>query len=208
MRAAILQNDKEMIISEAPMPTFGAGQVLIKVHWASICGTDLHIYLGEFKERVKYPRILGHEFSGVVAVAGQDVSSLVEGDRVVVDPIIWCGQCPACLNGQFNVCRSLKLIGIDIDGGFAEYVAVDAEKVFKVPEEISLREAALAELYGLGVHSARKAAVEPGDRVVVIGAGRLGLAVLDVMKQSAAAWTCAVDIQDSRLEIAARMGVD
>jgi len=208
MRAAILQNDKEMIVSEAPMPACGDGQVLVKVHWASICGTDLHIYLGEFKERVKYPRILGHEFSGIITAVGQGVSSFKEGDRVVVDPIIWCEQCPACLNGQFNVCRSLKLIGIDIDGGFAEYVAVDAEKVFKVPEKISLREAALAELYGLGVHSARKAAIEPGDRVVVIGAGRLGLAVLDVMKQSAAAWICTVDIQDSRLEIAARMGVD
>ena len=208
MRAAILQNDKEMIVSEAPMPTFGTGQVLVKVHWASICGTDLHIYLGEFKERVKYPSILGHEFSGVVAAVGHGVSSLSEGDRVVVDPIIWCGQCPACLNGQFNICRSLKLIGIEIDGGFAEYVTVDAEKAFKVPEEISLREAVLAELYALGVHSARKAAVEPGDRVVIIGTGRLGLAVLDVIQQSAAAWTCAVDIQDSRLELAARIGAD
>ena len=146
MQAAILQNDMEIIVSEAPMPTFGTGQVLVKVHWASICGTDLHIYLGEFKERVKYPSILGHEFSGVVAAVGHGVSSLSEGDRVVVDPIIWCGQCPACLNGQFNVCRSLKLIGIEIDGGFAEYVAVDAEKAFKVPERISLREAVLTEL--------------------------------------------------------------
>ena len=208
MQAAVLKNDKEMIVSEVPMPTFGPGQVLIRVNWSSICGTDLHIYLGEFKERVKYPRILGHEFAGVVESVGSRVHSLKTGDRVTVDPIIWCNQCPACLNGQNNVCRNLKLLGIEYDGGFADYVVAEADKVFKVPNSVSLRDAALIELYSLGVHSARKAQIEPGDRVVILGAGRLGLAVLEVIKQTAAAWVCAVDVIDSRLNIAEKMGAD
>ena len=208
MKAAILIDDKKIKLGEVPKPLPKNGQVLIRVHWASICGTDLHIYLGEFKPRVTYPRILGHEFSGVVESVGEGVLHLGKGDRVVVDPIIWCNQCPACLNGHQNACRFLKLIGVDVDGGFAESVVADADKVFKVPEGISLREAVLTELYSLGVHSTRKAMIEPGDRVVILGAGRLGLSVLEVIRQTGPSWVCSVDILENRLEIAKRLGAD
>jgi len=208
MKAAILIDDKEVKFGEVPEPYPKDGQVLIRVHWASICGTDLHIYLGEFKPRIVYPRILGHEFSGVVESVGKEVSHFKKGDKVVVDPIIWCNQCPACLNGHHNACHFLKLMGIDIDGAFAEYVVADADKVFKVPESISLRNAVLIELYSLGVHSTRKAMIEPGDRVVILGAGRLGLSVLEVIKQTAASWVCSVDLLENRLEIAKKLGAD
>jgi L-gulonate 5-dehydrogenase len=208
MQAAVLKNDKERIISEVPMPTFGPGQVLIKVNWSSICGTDLHIYLGEFRDRVKYPRILGHELAGVVESIGSGVHNIKPGNRVTVDPIVWCNQCPACLNGQNNVCQNLKLLGIEYDGGFADYVVAGADKVFKVPDSVSLKDAALIELYSVGVHSARKAQIEPGDRVVILGAGRRGLAVLEVVKQTAAAWVCTVDTIDNRLKIAKKVGAD
>jgi threonine dehydrogenase-like Zn-dependent dehydrogenase len=95
-----------------------------------------------------------------------------------------------------------------MDGAFSEYVVADADKVFKVPEEMSLREAVLVELYSIGVHSTRKAMIEPGDRVVILGAGRLGLSVLEVVKQTAASWVCSVDILENRLEIAKRLGAD
>lgn len=208
MKAAILTNDREIKFGEVPVPYPKDGQVLIHVHWASICGTDLHIYLGEFKSRVMYPRILGHEFSGVVESVGKDVFSLKKGNKVVVDPIIWCNQCPACLNGHHNACHFLKLIGVDIDGAFAEYVIADSNKVFKVPEGISLKDAVLIELYSLGVHSVRKAMIEPGDRVVILGAGRLGLSVLEVIKQTATSWVCSVDLLENRLEIAKKLGAD
>lgn len=208
MKAAILTNDREIKLGEVPKPTLKDGQVLIRVHWTSICGTDLHIYLGEFKPRVKYPRILGHEFSGVVEGLGENVFHLKKGDQVVVDPIIWCNQCPACLNGNNNACHFLKLIGVDVDGAFAEYVVVDSDKVFRVPEIVSLRDAVLIELYSLGVHSTRKAMIEPGDRVVILGAGRLGLSVLEVVKQTAASWVCSVDLLENRLEIAKKLGAD
>jgi threonine dehydrogenase-like Zn-dependent dehydrogenase len=197
-----------MKLGEAPQPYPKDGQVLIRVHWASICGTDLHIYLGEFKPRVTYPRILGHEFSGVVESVGKRPSHLKKGDRVVVDPILWCNQCPACLNGHHNACHFLKLIGVDVDGAFSEYVVADVDKVFKVPEPISLRDAVLIELYSLGVHSTRKAVIEPGDKVVILGAGRLGLSVLEIIKQSGTGWVCSVDILENRLEIAKKIGAD
>ncbi len=208
MQAAVLKNDMQIVIEEVPTPDPGPNQVQIRVNWASICGTDLHIYMGEFKDRVKYPRILGHEFAGVVESVGNSVQTLKPGDRVTVDPIIWCNQCPACLNGQNNVCINLKLLGIEYNGGFADYAVAGADKVFKIPDSVSMRDAALIELYSLGVHSARKAMIEPGDRVVILGAGRLGLAVLEVIKQTAASWVCAVDVLDNRLEIAKKMGAD
>lgn len=208
MKAAVLKNDMEMAFEEVATPAPGDGQVLLRVNWSSICGTDLHIYLGEFKNRVSYPRILGHEFSGVVEAVGPNVSSVAAGDRVTVDPIIWCNRCPACLNGQNNVCTHLKLLGVEFDGGFAEYAVAGADKLYRVPDSISMRDAALIELYSLGVHAARKAMVEPGDRVVIFGAGRLGLAVLEVIKQTAAAWVGVVDVLDNRLQIAKKMGAD
>jgi threonine dehydrogenase-like Zn-dependent dehydrogenase len=208
MRAAVLKDDKHMVIEAVPAPEPGAGEVLIEVNWSSICGTDLHIFMGEFKDRVNYPRILGHEFSGVVRDVGKAVAGVQIGDRVTVDPIIWCNRCPACLNGQNNVCSHLKLLGIEYDGGFAEYAVVRADKVYRVPDAVSMRDAALAELYSLGVHAARKALIEPGDRVVILGAGRLGLSVLEVIKQTAAAWVCAVDVLENRLKIAEKMGAD
>jgi L-gulonate 5-dehydrogenase len=208
MKAAVLKNDMQIVFEEVPTPDPGPEQVQIRVNWSSVCGTDLHIYMGEFKSRVKYPRILGHEFAGVIESVGTAVQSLKPGDRVTVDPIIWCNQCPACLNGQNNVCSNLKLLGIEYDGGFADYAIAGADKVFKIPDSVSMRDAALVELYSLGVHSARKAMIEPADRVVILGAGRLGLSVLEVIKQTAAAWVCAVDVLDNRLEIAQKMGAD
>jgi threonine dehydrogenase-like Zn-dependent dehydrogenase len=208
LKAAVLKNDMAMVFENVPSPEPGEEQVLVRVNWSSICGTDLHIYLGEFKDRVTYPRILGHEFSGVVKSVGKGVASVEPGDRVTVDPIVWCNQCAACLNGQNNVCHHLKLLGVDYDGGFADYVVAGADKVYKVLDSVSMRDAALIELYSLGVHSARKAMIEPGDRVVILGAGRLGLAVLEVIKQTAAAWVCAVDVIDNRLNIAEKMGAD
>ena len=208
MKAAVQTGDQRIELKRIPDPEPGPGQVLIRVAWSSICGTDLHIFLGEFKDRVAYPRVLGHEFSGTVEALGPGTSGLDVGDRVVADPIIWCNRCPACLSGHLNACQHLKLLGIEYDGAFAEKVVADADKVFRVPPGLGLREASLTELYSLGVHSTRRAAIEPGDRVVVLGAGRLGLSVLELVGQSAAAWVCSVDILDSRLEVAARMGAD
>ena len=132
MKAAVLVDDMKMVLEEVPSPEPGPGQVLIRVNWASVCGTDLHIFMGEFKNRVTYPRILGHEFSGVIESVGHGVRHLQSGDRVTADPIVWCNECPACLNGQNNVCRNLKLLGIEYDGGFAQYTVAQADAIARL----------------------------------------------------------------------------
>ena len=209
MRAAVLVDDEKIEYQESfTNPTYGDNQVLIQVAWGGICGTDLHAYLGELKHRFQYPRIMCHEFSGVVEAVGRNVTGFKPGDRVVADPIIWCGKCPTCLSGQSNACSSLRLVGIEDNGAFADLVTIDENMVFKVPDEIGLREAATVELYAVGVHSTARLSIQPGDKVVVLGAGRLGLAVLELVKQSAAAWVASVDILDSRLKIAKQMGAD
>jgi L-gulonate 5-dehydrogenase len=209
MRAGILYNDREIRIGDAPDPRVGPGEVLVATVHAGICGTDLHIYRGEFHERVAFPAILGHEFGGVVQEVGKDVTDFRAGDRVVVDPIISCHSCPACLTGHLNACRTLKLLGVDLDGGFGQYVAAPASQVYHLPESIPMTYAPMVEMYGLGHHILWRGQVQPGETVAILGAGRLGLSVLDVLCHSAGpALTVVADLQPFRLDTARQLGAD
>lgn len=209
MKAAILYDDRDIRLGDAPEPRVGPGEVLIASRYAGICGTDLHIYRGEFRNRVTYPAILGHEFGGIVEEVGQGVSGFRAGDRVVVDPILSCHHCPACLSGHLNACQQLKLLGIEYGGGFGQYVVAPADRVYPLPEGIPLRHTPMVEMYGLGHHVLQRGRVQPGETVAILGAGKLGLSVLDVLCHSASpALTMAVDLQPSRLEVARRLGVD
>ena len=127
MKAGILYSPKDIRIGEAPTPEIGPNDILLESKAAGICGTDHHIYLGEFEARVSYPAIQGHEFGGVIAEVGKNVQDYKPGDRVVVDPIVSCYNCPACLTGHINACRTLKILGVDLDGGFGQYVAVPVD---------------------------------------------------------------------------------
>lgn len=209
MKAAILFDDRDIRPGEAPEPHPGRGEVLIASRYAGICGTDLHIYRGEFHERVTYPAILGHEFGGVVEEVGEGVTGLRAGERVVVDPILSCHRCPACLSGHLNACRQLRLLGIEYGGGFGQYVVAPADRVYPLPEGIPLEHAPMVEMYALGHHILQRGRVQPGESVAVLGAGKLGLSVLDVLCHSASpVLTMAVDLQPSRLEIARQLGAD
>ena len=126
MKAAILHGRRDIRPGDLPDPEAGPGEVIVSVEYVSICGTDHHVYLGEFEGRVSYPAVLGHEFAGVVESAGEGVEGLSPGDRVAVDPDLPCGRCPACRDGRSSGCQRLKLIGIDRPGAFAEIVAVPA----------------------------------------------------------------------------------
>ena len=121
---------------EVPMPEPGPGDILIQVEAAGICGTDRHLFKGEFHPRTPVPFIPGHEFAGVVEQVGSGVAGFSVGQQVAIDPIIWCGDCPACQRGHFPACSSLKLVGIDLDGGFAEYACVDAAMAYMLPASI------------------------------------------------------------------------
>ena len=209
MKAGILYGDREIRMGDAPEPEIRPDEVLVAPACAGICGTDLHIYRGEFHERVEFPAILGHEFGGTVELVGRDVSGIKVGDRVAVDPILSCHTCPACLSGHINACRSLKLLGVDLDGGFGQLVAVPASRIYPLPESVPLEHVPMVEMYGLGHHVLQRGRVQPGETVAILGAGRLGLSVLDVLCHSAgAAMTIAVDIQPFRLEKARQLGAD
>jgi 2-desacetyl-2-hydroxyethyl bacteriochlorophyllide A dehydrogenase len=209
MKAAILYDDRDIRPGEAPDPRIGPEEVLVAPGFAGICGTDLHIYRGEFKERVKYPAIQGHEFGGTIIECGRDVRGLQVGDRVVVDPIISCHACPACLTGRINACRSLKILGVDLDGGFGQIVAAPASHILPLPESIPMEYSPMVELYGIAHHVLQRGQVQPGETVAILGAGKVGLSVLDVLCHKAgAALTIATDLHDFRLELAHKLGAD
>lgn len=209
MKAGILYNDREIRVGDAPDPQIGPDEVLVATSYAGICGTDLHIYRGEFHGRVEYPAILGHEFGRIIQEVGKNVRDLRVGDWVVVDPIISCHSCPACLSGHLNACRTLKLLGIDLGGGFGQYVAAPASHVHLLPDSIPMTYAPMVEMYGLGHHILGRGQVQPGESVAILGAGRLGLSVLDVLCHSAsAALTIVTDLQPFRLETARKLGAD
>jgi L-gulonate 5-dehydrogenase len=208
MKAAQTTAAEKIECREIDAPTPGTGQVLIAPSYVGICGSDIHAFRGEFAGRVIYPRTQGHEFAGRVAQVGPEVTGLAIGDRVCIDPIISCHSCPACHKGQYNACRSLRLRGIDLDGGLAELAVADQGQCFKLPEGINDIDGALVELYSIGMHSTTVSGVEPGDRVVVIGAGRVGMAVLQNVLLTAADKVAVVDVSNYKLGLAARVGAD
>jgi 2-desacetyl-2-hydroxyethyl bacteriochlorophyllide A dehydrogenase len=209
MRAGILYGVKDIRVGEILKPTIEPDEVLIKTQAAGICGTDIHIFRGEFKERVNYPAILGHEFGGVIAEAGENVRKFKVGDRVVVDPIISCNNCPACLTGHINACQTLKLFGIDLAGGYGKYVAVPERHLYHLPSSIPMIHAPMVEMYALGHHILQRGRVQPGETIAILGAGKLGLSILDVLCHSVSPGVSIVtDFQPSRLEMAKKLGAD
>lgn len=209
MKAGILYDDCQIRLGDAPEPKIKPNEVLVKSLYAGICGTDLHIYRGEFHNRVKFPAIQGHEFGGVIVEVGKDVKGYKVGDRVAVDPIISCHACPACLEGHINACTSLKLLGVDLDGGFGQYVAVPSSHLFLLPDNIKMEHVPMVEMYGLGHHILYRGQVQPGETVVILGAGKLGLSVLDVLCHSAnPSLSVVTDLQPYRLDVARKLGVD
>jgi (R,R)-butanediol dehydrogenase/meso-butanediol dehydrogenase/diacetyl reductase len=209
VKAAILYNDRDIRPGETPDPGIQPDEVLIATGNAGICGTDVHIYRGEFHDRVKCPAILGHEFGGIVQDIGEQVKTIAIGDRVVVDPIISCHSCTACRTGHLNACRSLKLLGVDIPGGFAQYVAAPASQIYPLPDEVPMAFAPMVEMYALGHHILQRGQVQPGESIAILGAGRLGLSILDVLCHHAgAALTIITDLQPFRLDVARQLGAD
>jgi len=209
MKAGILYNAKDIRIGEAPTPEIGPDEVLLESKAAGICGTDHHIYLGEFEARVSYPAIQGHEFGGVIAEVGENVQNYKPGDRVVIDPIVSCYNCPACLTGHFNACSTLKLLGVDLDGGYGQYVAVPVDRIFPLPDDVPMNHAPMVEMYALGHHILQRGQVQPGETVALLGAGKLGLSILDVLCHSVSPGvTIVTDLLPFRLETAQKLGAD
>jgi L-gulonate 5-dehydrogenase len=209
MKAGILYNANDIRLGEATIPSIRPNEVLLESKAAGICGTDLHIYRGEFEARVSYPAIQGHEFGGMIVDIGAQVRGFKPGDRVVVDPIISCHNCPACLTGHINACQTLKLLGVDLDGGYGQYVAVPVDRILPLPDSIPIAHAPMVEMYALGHHILERGQVQPGETVALLGSGKLGLSILDVLCHSVSPGiTIVTDLQPFRLETAQKLGAD
>ena len=202
MKAAVLSKYNKLEYKEIDTPVMKDDEVLVKVNYASICGSDQHLYKGEFHPRTKLPFVPGHEFAGVIADTGKDVKGYKPGEKVTVDPIMPCGECPACIREHFPACTSLKLVGIDLDGGFAEYISVKPEMIFKLPEEIDDKHAALIELLSIGFHASKRSGLSKEDDIVIWGAGKVGNAILHATKTITTGKIIMVDILDERLVLA------
>jgi 2-desacetyl-2-hydroxyethyl bacteriochlorophyllide A dehydrogenase len=203
MKAATLLEPNKPIFTTAPEPQIGADDVLIKVHSAGICGTDIHILKGEYMAR--YPLIPGHEFSGEVAAVGANVTRFKAGDRVTADPNVPCNRCYFCQRNEPNQCLNLRAIGVTGNGAFAEYVAAPEGNVFSI-ENIPYRAAALIEPLACVVWGLKQVEVQPGDSVVIFGAGPMGCLLVQAVKKAGAARIVVVDLAEWRLELAAQLG--
>lgn len=201
MKAAILEKYNEFKVKEKSKPIINDTEILVRVKFASICGSDQHLYKGDFHPRTKLPFTPGHEFAGVIEEVGNNTKGFAVGDHVAVDPIIWCGQCDACKNEHYPACEKLRLLGIDQDGGFAEYIAVPPHMLFQVPLSVSHEHAALVEVYAIGFHACRRAKVKSGDSVAIYGGGKVGQCVMQAARTKTKGKIFVVDIVDGRLDI-------
>ncbi len=205
MKAAVTTTWNHIEILERPVPEPGPNESLVRVLYAGICGSDVHIYQGHHPT-AKAPVIQGHEFVGILEKIGPGLSPKAQiGQRVVVEPLLSCGVCEACRVGHWHVCRKLGLLGIHADGAFAQYVRVPSTKIIKVPDHLDHKIAALSEPFAVGFHVCRRADLHNGETVLVVGAGPIGLIVGMVAAISGASVTFA-EVNAARIEQARAMG--
>jgi threonine 3-dehydrogenase len=192
---------------DAEPPKINGNEVLVKVKVTSVCGTDYHIYKWDewAQARIKPPRIIGHEFAGEVVELGPEVTSCKVGDVVVAESHIGCGTCYQCRTGNAHICERVAILGVDVDGCFADYVKVPASNAWPVPREVPLETASSLEPLGNAVHTVFAADVS-GNDVAIFGCGPVGLSAVALVTVSGALSVTAIDINDYRLDLAAKMG--
>lgn len=219
MKAALWYDKKDVRVEDIEEPKVTKDGVKIKVKWCGICGSDLHEYLGgpifipvgtphPLSKNVA-PVVLGHECSGKVVEIGEDVTKFKIGDRVVIEPIVACGKCPACKEGKYNLCTSLGFHGLcGSGGGLAEYTVFPEEFIHKIPDDMSYEQAALIEPMAVALHSIRIANFKVGDTALVLGSGPIGLATIELLKAAGAKLIVVLQRKSIRQEYAKRAGAD
>jgi (R,R)-butanediol dehydrogenase/meso-butanediol dehydrogenase/diacetyl reductase len=216
MRAAVYYGAHDVRIEDRPVPVRGDGQALVRVLRSGVCGTDAtewrsgpHLFpAGDAPHPVtghSGPMIPGHEFIGEV-VEPAPGGRFAEGDLVAAGAGVWCGECPRCAEGRFNLCWSYTTLGLNVDGGMAEYVAAAEMMLAPIPSGLSLDAAGLAQPLAVGFHAARRSGAGDGDRVVLIGAGAIGTFVLAALRSLTAADITVVDFAGAKLDRALRLG--
>lgn len=206
IKAVKLDKPHQVSIQETQFPVKKENEVLIKVESVGICGSDIGAYRGT-NPLVTYPRILGHEVVGRIIESGLGMPSNIKiGDRVIVDPYIYCGSCYPCSIGRTNCCTNLKVIGVHIDGGMQEIISHPAHLITKVPENIPINLLPLAEPLTIALHAIHRTKVKQGEFVTIIGAGAIGLMAALISKLYGAT-PILIDILDKRLEYAKSLGI-
>jgi len=208
MKGVFVQKPFDLQIVDREEPEIqNPNEVKLKVLWGSICGSDIGIYTGK-NRLATYPRIIGHEFGGIVVAVGSGVRGVRVGDHAAVDPVRSCGRCYACTSGHPNVCSSLEVVGVHRDGGFCEYVVAPEDTIYPVDtEKIPVEFLCLIEPYSIGAEVNSRANVTGGDRLLVMGSGPIGLSVMQIAKARGAV-VMMTDLIDARLDRAVDMGAD
>lgn len=210
MKALLLTAPSRLEYVDFPEPRPADDEVLVRVQACGICGSDIHGWDGSTGRRHP-PLIMGHEASGEVAATGPRVTGWRKGDRVTFDSTISCGTCRFCAGGQVNLCENRRVVGVSPvefkqHGAFAEYVAVPARILYRLPDTLPYPEAAMVEPVSIAVHAVQRVRLAPGSTAVVIGSGMIGLLVIQALRWAGASHIIAVDLADSRLELARRLG--
>ena len=208
MKAAALFGKESLNIIDAPVPEIGHGDVLVRIKSAFVCGTDVRFYFnGKPDVDAGHPRILGHEFAGIIEKIGKDVKGYVPGQPVAIAPIYGCGVCDVCVSGHSEMCVASEALGITIDGGFSEFVKIPEQAVRQgnislIPDGVSFSEAALAEPLSCVYNAYEKIGIYPGDTVVVIGSGPIGIMHCLVALMAGACKVYISDISEQRMDLA------
>lgn len=205
MRAAIWQGPRMMAVEEIPRPDVAADELLLRVGFVGICGSELSGYLGHNSLR-RPPLIMGHEFSGTIVAVGPSVADFQVGERVTVNPMVPDGTCVMCRNGHENLCLNRSLIGAHRPGAFAEYVAVPAKAAYRLPDTLDDLTGTLVEPLACAVRAVSLAGVTVGSQVVIMGAGPIGLLALAVARRAGASAIAIVDVNPARLALAREWG--
>ena len=209
--AAVLHGVGGLRVEKRPVPEPGRNQVLVAVQSVGICGSDVHYWergrIGTFV--VDAPLVLGHEAAGVVADVGPGASGLKPGDRVAIEPGVPCRHCAFCKSGRYNLCPDVRFLATPpIDGAMARYVVHAADFCYRLPDNVSLDEGALLEPLSVGIHACRRGGVGPGSRVLVVGAGPIGLSAVLAARAAGATFVAVTDLRQDRLDVATRIGAD
>ena len=214
MKAQVFYEPMNMKFEDVDIPEIADDEVLVRVKACSICGSDVAYYYGDSPLETadgKGPLILGHEYTGEVAKIGKMPASMglfKEGDRVVCDPVQYCNICDICRKGQPNLCETKSVLGVSVDGGFAEYSRVKATSCLKLPDNVSFEHGAMTEPLACSYYGVQNLDVRPGQFCVVLGGGPIGLMQLQLIKSSGAGTVVLADVLDYRLEAAQNLGAD
>jgi len=210
MKALLLKKYMELELTELPQPELGSTDVLVRVRACGICGSDVHGLDGSTGRRIP-PLVMGHEAAGVIAETGRDVRGWKSGDRVTFDSTVSCGQCHFCRRGEINLCDNRQVLGVSCGdyrrhGAFAEYVAVPANILYRLPESLAFDDAAMIEAVSIAVHAVNLTPRSLGDTAVVVGSGMIGQLTIQAAQAAGFGRVFAVDIDDAKLEMARKMG--